>query len=114
MFGFAGVDSAVAEDVPNSVLAQMGLGSIERISDEQGMQTRGQGTASVFGIGFSSLIVASDLDTYTAASGPIANALATGSSQTTSQLTAQINVLGATASLSLIAATAGSSFAFAR
>jgi len=116
--------SAFAEDVPNGVLAQMGFGSMKKMSDQEGMQVRGQGVASVLGLGFTSLIVpgfsnATDGDSYTATSGPTNNALATGSSQTTSQITAQaavtIPVIGTgSVSLSLISATAGSSFAFAR
>lgn len=116
--------SASAEDVPNGVLAQMGFGGMQKMSDEQGMQVRGQGIAGVLGLGFTSLTVpgfsvATDGDSYTGLSGPTTNALATGSSQTTSQITAQLGVtipvIGTgSLSLSLISATAGSSFAFAR
>ncbi len=124
MVSVSAVQSASAEDVPNGVLAKMGIGGMQKISDAQGMRVRGQGVASVLGLGFTSLTVpgfstATDGDAYTATSGPITNALATGSSQTTSQITAQasvtIPVIGTgSLSLSLISATAGSSYAFAR
>ena len=108
--------TAQAGDIPGNVLAQMGLGGMQKMSDAQGMRIRGQGTASVLGIGASAVLVspvltAIDGDSYQASSGPITNALATGSSLTTSQV--QINVLNIPL-ISVISATAGSSFAFAR
>jgi hypothetical protein len=111
--------TAQAEDISNNMLAKMGLGGMKRMSDRSGMRVRGQGFAAVGGVGFSSVIVATDLDGYTGISGPIPNALATGSSQTLSQFGLQIEgaLLGIPAvslNATIFAGTAGSSFAFAR
>jgi hypothetical protein len=109
VLGFA--QAVSADEVPSRVLSKMGLGGLRKMSDEQGMRVRGQGTASVLGFGFSTLILATQSDSYQASSGPIANALANGSSQTTAQLS--LSVLGINVA-SITAATIGSSHAFAR
>jgi hypothetical protein len=115
--GWAG--TASAEDVSNGMLAKMGLGGMKKMSDRSGMRVRGQGFAGVGGVGFSSVIVATDLDGYTGISGPVANALATGSSQTIAQFGLQLDATAfglnaGTLSATIFAGTAGSSFAFAR
>src|SRR5262245_21019885 len=107
-------NSAKSEEIPGNMLAQMGLGGMTRMSDQQGMRVRGQGTAAVLGAGLSTVIAATDFNSFNAASGPTVNSLATGSSQTTAQLSATLNIAGITASISLTAATAGSAHAFAR
>ncbi len=110
--------TATAADIPNSTLAQMGLGGMKKMSDSQGMRVRGQGFAGVAGAGFSSVLVASDLDGYVGSS-LLNNALATGSSQTLAQVGIQIEgaLIGIPAvslNATIFAGTAGSSFAFAR
>lgn len=111
-------NTALAGDIPNDMLAKMGLGGMKKMSDRTGMKVRGQGFAGVGGVGFSSVIVATDLDGYIGASA-VPNALATGSSQTLSQFGIQIEgaLIGIPAvslNATIFAGTAGSSFSFAR
>jgi len=47
---------SVAEEVPDGVLTQMGLSGMQRISDERGMQVRGEGFATTFGLGVAATI----------------------------------------------------------
>jgi hypothetical protein len=110
---FAMASSAQAGEIPENVLAQMGLGGMKKMSDQQGMRVRGQGTAAVLGAGLSTVITATDFNTFSASSNTF-NALANGSSQTQAQLTFQVNLAGITASVSLISATSGSAHAFGR
>jgi hypothetical protein len=104
---------AGAGEIPDNVLAQMGLGGMQRMSDAQGMRVRGQGTAAVLGAGLSTVIFATDFNTFNASSNTF-NALASGSSQTNATIGLQINIGGVTASVSIFAATAGSAHAFGR
>ena len=110
---FAMATPAQAGDVPDSMLAQMGLSGMQRMSDAQGMKVRGQGTASVLGAGLSTVIFATEFNTFQASSNTF-NALAHGSSQTNATVGVQINIAGVTASISVFAATSGSAHAFGR
>src|SRR5262245_32939542 len=110
---FAMATNVQAGEIPDNVLAQMGLGGMKRMSDQQGMRVRGQGTAAVLGAGLSTVIAATDFNSFGASSNTV-NALATGSSQTTAQISATLTIAGVSASISLTAATAGSAHAFGR
>jgi hypothetical protein len=110
---FALASSAPAGEIPDNILAQMGLGGMQKMTDQQGMRVRGQGSAAVLGAGLSTVIAATDFNSFGATSNTF-NALATGSSQTTAQISASITIAGVSASISLTAATAGSAHAFGR
>jgi len=47
---------SVAEEVPDGMLGQMGLSGMQRMSDERGMQVRGEGFATTFGLGVAATI----------------------------------------------------------
>jgi hypothetical protein len=88
------------------------------MSDEVGTHVRGEGVASVVGLGVSVVniaptLVAIDGNSFNASS-EIFNALATGASQTNANVSLQIDVGEVTASISVISATSGSAYAFAR
>ncbi len=110
---FAMATPAQAGDIPDHMLAQMGLGGMQRMSDAQGMKVRGQGTAAVLGAGLSTVIFATDFNSFNASSNTF-NALATGSSQTNATVGVQLEIAGVTASISIFAATSGSAHAFGR
>jgi len=54
MIGLSSQSSA--EELSDGMLAQMGLSGMERISDEEGKQVRGEGFATTFGLGVAATI----------------------------------------------------------
>lgn len=111
---------ALAEEIPDNTLAQMGLAGMQHMSDEQGTQVRGEGIALIFGAGGSAVVLpgfSADVSGHFGLS-TVANALANGDSSSTAQssLSLQLNIIGLTGTLSLInnAVNAGNSYSFAR
>lgn len=47
---------SAAEEVPDGMLAQMGLSGMQQISDQEGKQVRGEGFATTFGLGVAATI----------------------------------------------------------
>lgn len=54
MIGLSSQSSA--EELSDGMLTQMGLSGMERISDEEGRQVRGEGFATTFGLGVAATI----------------------------------------------------------
>lgn len=109
--------TAVAGEIPDNTLSAMGLSGMDRLSDDQGMQVRGEGFGMVFGIGGAAAILptamAMQLDGHFANSSGF-NALAHGESGSTARAELSISVLGLRATISTQSATSGIGYAFGR
>lgn len=77
LMGFATTATA-ADQVSNDTLASMGLGGMQQMSDDAGMNVRGKGFASIFGIGYSKFFSNTQLTGYNGVSGPKPNAFTIG------------------------------------
>lgn len=102
-----------AEEIPESMLAQMGLAGMQEMSDQEGEAVRGEGFASVFGAGLATVLLASRFDNHSATSN-VFNAAASGDSLSEVSTSLQVNIVGLTATLSFSASAAGQGFAFGR
>jgi len=106
--------TAVAEEISGDMLAQMGLGDMQSMSDEEGTQVRGEGLASVWGLGLASVILSSRIDGHQASSGPFLNASASGDSLSDAAISLEVALGTITANLSFRATAQGYGFAFGR
>ena len=109
-----------AEEIPKNVLAQMGLGGMQRMTATAGMRVRGEGMASVFGSG-ASIVVFPSFGAHTSSHSATSNtssALAVGNSASSAQssIGLELNIVGLAASLNLLttASSGGNGYAFAR
>lgn len=109
--GFA--RNAMAEDISADVLKQMGLGGMQQLSDEQGMQVRGHGMAAVYGLGFASTIMATKINSFQGSSF-VDNALAHGNNLAEARTSISLNLGLTTLSLSLYSGAGGSAYAFGK
>lgn len=109
--------TAVAGDIPDNMLSQMGLNGMERMTDDQGSQVRGEGFGLVFGIGGAAAILptamAMQLDGHFANSSGF-NALAHGESGSTATAELSISFIGLSGTISTQSGTSGIGYAFGR
>jgi hypothetical protein len=79
LMGFASVAPAAERmGVPNDTLASMGLGGMQQISDQDGMNVRGKGIALAAGFGIARFLGNISANAHASASGPKHNAAALG------------------------------------